>query len=123
MKQNGGLSHRELLKTDINTALAQSANFKVFEIRLKDMSYEIYRDNNFPHYSVKGTDRQRAVCLDRLGKEYTPEAIRAKLLNNQRHIGYIPFHKSKYTPLLTLEIEYRKNTAHGRHTDNFRLCN
>ena len=81
-KQNGGLSHRKILKADIDTA--------------------------FAHYSVKGTGWQRAVRLDRLGKEYTPEAIRARLLDNQRHVGYVPFHKPNYTPLLTLEIEYRK---------------
>ena len=81
-KQNGGLSHRKILKADIDTA--------------------------FAHYSVKGTGWQRAVRLDRLGKEYTPEAIRARLLDNQRHVGYVPFHKPNYTLLLTLEIEYRK---------------
>ena len=81
-KQNGGLSHRKILKADIDTA--------------------------FAHYSVKETGWQRAVRLDRLGKEYTPEAIRARLLDNQRHVGYVPFHKPNYTPLLTLEIEYRK---------------
>lgn len=96
------------MKADIDAALAQSANFKAFEIRLKDMGYEICRDENFAHYSVKGTGWQRAVRLDRLGKEYKTEAIRARLLDNQRHIGYVPFHKPKYTPLLTLEIEYRK---------------
>ena len=96
------------MKADIDTALAQSANFKAFETRLKDMGYEICRGENFAHYSVKGTGWQRAVRLDRLGKEYTPEAIRARLLDNQRHVGYVPFHKPNYTPLLTLEIEYRK---------------
>ena len=108
LKQKGNTTHRELLKADIDTALTQSTNFKAFEIRLKDMGYVIQRDENFAHYSVKAPSWQRAVRLDRLGKEYTPEAIRAKLINNQRHIGYIPFHKPKYTPLLTLEIEYRK---------------
>ncbi|MXP73938.1 hypothetical protein GN277_00300 [Lachnospiraceae bacterium WCA-9-b2] len=68
MKQNGGLSHRELLKTDINTALAQSANFKVFEIRLKDMSYEIYRDNNFPPLFRK-RDRPAEGSLLRQARE------------------------------------------------------
>ncbi len=102
-KQNSGLSHREILKADIDAALAQSANFKAFETRLKDMGYEICRDETFAHYSVKGTGWQRAVRLDRLGKEYTPESIRARLLDNQRHVGYVPFHKPKYTPLLTLE--------------------
>ena len=108
LKQGGGLSHREILKADIDTALAQSTNFKAFEIRLKDMGYEICRDENFAHYSVKAPSWQRAVRLDRLGKEYTPQAIRERLLDNQRYVGYVPFHKPKYTPLLLLEIEYRK---------------
>lgn len=108
LKQKGGMTHRELLKRDIDTALAQSTNFKAFEIRLKDMGYEIRRDERFAHYSVKSTGWQRAIRLDRLGKEYTPQAIRERLLDNQRYVGYIPFQKPKYTPLLTLEIEYRK---------------
>lgn len=108
LKQSGGMSHRELLKADIDAAIAQSTNFKAFEIRLKDMGYEIKRDENFAHYSVKAPDWQRAVRLDRLGKEYTPQAIRERLLDNQRYVGYVPFHKPKYTPLFLLEIEYRK---------------
>lgn len=54
---------------DIDTALAQSTNFKAFEIRLKDMEYVIQRDENFAHYSVKAPSWQRAVRLDRLGIE------------------------------------------------------
>ncbi len=108
LKKQGNLTHRDLLKRDIDTALAQSTNFKAFELRLKDMGYEIRRDERFAHYSVKAPDWQRAVRLDRLGKEYTPQAIRERLLDNQRYVGYVPFHKPKHTPLLTLEIEYRK---------------
>lgn len=108
LKQKGGMTHRELLKRDIDTALAQSTNFKAFEIRLKDMGYEIRRDERFAHYSVKAPDWQRAIRLDRLGKEYTPQAIRERLLDNQRYEGYVPFQKPKYVPLLTLEIEYRR---------------
>lgn len=108
LKQKGGMTHRELLKRDIDTALAQSTNFKAFELRLKDMGYEIRRDERFAHYSVKASDWQRAIRLDRLGKEYTPQAIRERLLDNQRYVGYVPFQKPKYAPLLTLEIEYRR---------------
>lgn len=68
----------------------------------------IQRDENFAHYAVKAPSWQRAIRLDRLGKEYTPAAIRERLLDNQRYVGYVPFHKPKYTPLLVLEIEYRK---------------
>lgn len=108
LKQKGSMTHRELLKRDIDTALAQSTNFKAFELRLKDMGYEIRRDERFAHYSVKAPDWQKAIRLDRLGKEYTPQAIRERLLDNQRYVGYVPFQKPKYAPLLTLEIEYRK---------------
>lgn len=108
LKQKGGMTHRELLKRDIDTALSQSTNFKAFELRLKDMGYEIRRDERFAHYSVKASDWQRAIRLDRLGKEYTPQAIRERLLDNQRYVGYVPFQKPKYAPLLTLEIEYRR---------------
>ncbi len=108
LKRSGGMSHRELLKADIDTALAQSTNFKAFEIRLKDMGYVIQRDESYAHYSIKAPSWQRAVRLDKLGKEYTPTAIRERLLDNQRYVGFVPFHKPKYTPLLVLEIEYRK---------------
>ncbi len=108
LKKQGNLTHREILRGDIDTALAQSTNFKAFELRLKDMGYEIRRDERFAHYSVKAPGWQRAIRLDRLGKEYTPQAIRERLLDNQKHVGYVPFQKPKYTPLLSFEIEYRK---------------
>lgn len=108
LKQKGGMTHRELLKRDIDTALSQSTNFKAFELRLKDIGYEIRRDERFAHYSVKASDWQRAIRLDRLGKEYTPQAIRERLLDNQRYVGYVSFQKPKCAPLLTLEIEYRR---------------
>lgn len=108
LKQKGNMTHRELLKADIDTAIAQSTNFKAFEVRLKDMGYEIRRDERFAHYSVKAPSWQRAIRLDRLGKEYTPAAIRERLLDNQRYVGYVPFHKPKYAPLIMLEIEFRK---------------
>ena len=52
------------MKADIDTALAQSINFKAFEIRLKDMGYEIRRDERFAHYSVK------APLWKRIGNRY-----------------------------------------------------
>ena len=96
------------MKSDIDTAISQSTNFKAFEIRLKDMGYIIQRGEEYAHYSIKAPSWQRAIRLDRLGKEYSPSAIRERLLDNQRHIGYVPFQKPKYAPLIMLEIEYRK---------------
>lgn len=108
LKKKGNMTHRELLKSDIDSAIAQSTNFQAFEYRLKDMGYTIQRDMNYAHYSVKAPSWQRAIRLDRLGKEYTPTAIRERLLDNRNHIGYLPFHKPKYAPLILFETEYRK---------------
>ena len=108
LKKKGNMTHRELLKSDIDTAISQSTNFKAFEIRLKDMGYIIQRGEEYAHYSVKAPSWQRAIRLDRLGKEYSPSAIRERLLDNQHYIGYVPFQKPKYAPLIMLEIEYRK---------------
>lgn len=108
LKKKGNMTHRELLKSDIDTAISQSTNFKAFEIRLKDIGYIIQRGEEYAHYSIKAPSWQRAIRLDRLGKEYSPAAIRERLLDNQRHIGYVPFQKPKYAPLIMLEIEYRK---------------
>lgn len=73
LKKNGNMTHRELLKSDIDSAVAQSTNFKAFEIRLKDMGYEIRRDENFAHYSVKAPSWQRAVRLEKLVKSTISE--------------------------------------------------
>ncbi len=108
IKKKGNMTHRELLKSDIDSAIAQSTNFQAFEYRLKDMGYAIQRDMNYAHYSVKAPSWKRAVRLDSLGKEYTPAAIRERLLDNRNLIGYLPFHKPKYAPLILFEIEYRK---------------
>ena len=101
-------THRELLKSDIDTAISQSTNFKAFEIRMKDMGYAIKRDMNYTHYSIKAPSWKRAVRLDSLGKDYTLQAIREQLLDNQNTIVFVPFQKPKYAPLIMLEIEYRK---------------
>ena len=108
LKKKGNMTHRELLKSDIDSAIAQSTNFQAFEYRLKDMGYTIQRDMNYTHYSIKAPTWQRAVRLESLGKEYTPTAIRERLLDNRNHIGYLPFHKPKYAPLILFETEYRK---------------
>ena len=41
-------------------------------------------------------------------KKHLTLPLGQRLYFNQIRISYIPFHKPKYTPLLTLEIEYRK---------------
>lgn len=61
LKKKGNMTHRELLKSDIDSAIAQSTNFQAFEYRLKDMGYTIQRDMNYAHYSVKAPSWQRAI--------------------------------------------------------------
>lgn len=107
LKKKGNMTHRDLLKSDIDFALSQSTNFKAFEIRMKDMGYVIKRDINYTHYSIKAPSWKRAVRLDSLGKDYTLQSIRERLFDNQNTIGFAPFHKPKYAPLIMLETKYK----------------
>lgn len=74
---------------------------------MKDMGYVIKRDINYTHYSIKAPSWKRAVRLDSLGKDYTLQSIRERLLDNQNTIGFAPFHKPKYASLIMLETKYK----------------
>ena len=111
LKQSGGMSHRELLKADIDAALTQSTNFKAFEIRLKDMGYEIRRDEHFAHYSVKAPSWQRAVRLDRLGKEYVPAAPRLLSPEMRREVAKLDKTLEEYRFLCEKQIDSPQELA------------
>lgn len=108
LKQKGKMTHRELLKADIDLAMAESTSFVDFETRLKDLEYEIRRGQYFAHYSIKAPSWKRAIRMDSLGEDYKIEIIKQRLISNQQTVGFRPFYKPRYTPLLLLEVEFRK---------------
>ncbi|MDD2361683.1 MAG: relaxase/mobilization nuclease domain-containing protein [Oscillospiraceae bacterium] len=80
--KNGGspsqglLTHRDILKRDIESVLQYSRNPEDFQRRLKALGYEFIRgDDKYQHLSVKAPDWKRPIRLSGLG--YTKEVINA----------------------------------------------
>lgn len=113
MHKDGKLTHRDILKRDIESVLELSGNPQEFESRLKVLGYHFMRTGDkYQHLSVMAPNWKRPVRLDGLG--YTKEIINARMQNNRedndsyyRRNSNSP-RKSKQTPLLLLEIRFCK---------------
>lgn len=84
INKSGKLTHRDMLRRDVDEALSRCCSFKEFEYYLKTLGYRFERDFRYEHPSVIADGWQRAVRVSSLGKLYTREAMRKKLIDNQR---------------------------------------
>ena len=110
VRKNGGQTHRDMLRRDINEALSMTASYAAFCRYLEGLGYQFTRDRNGNHPALIAPGWQRAVRLDRLGDKYTPDAIRDRLIANQRLPElYVTHYPTKHrTPLTELEREMKR---------------
>jgi len=110
VRKNGGMTHRDMLRRDINEALSMTASYAAFCRYLEGLGYHFTRDRNGNHPALIAPGWQRAVRLDRLGDKYTPDAIRDRLIANQRlpelYVTHYP--AKRRTPLMDLEWEMKR---------------
>ncbi len=110
VRRNGGQTHRDMLRRDINEAISMTASYAAFCRYLEGLGYHFTRDRNGNHPALIAPGWQRAVRLDRLGEKYTPDAIRDRLIANQRlpelYVTYYP--AKRRTPLMELEREMKR---------------
>ena len=110
VRKNGGMTHRDMLRRDINEALSMTASYAAFCRYLEGLGYHFTRDCNGNHPALIAPGWQRAVRLDRLGDKYTPDAIRDRLIANQRlpelYVTHYP--AKRRTPLMELEWEMKR---------------
>ena len=110
VRKNGGQTHRDMLRRDINEALSMTASYAAFCRYLEGLGYQFTRDRNGNHPALIAPGWQRAVRLDRLGEKYTPDAIRDRLIDNQRlpelYVTHYP--AKRRTPLMELEWEMKR---------------
>ena len=110
VRKNGGQTHRDMLRRDINEALSMTASYAAFGRYLEGLGYHFTRDRNGNHPALIAPGWQRAVRLDRLGEKYTPDAIRDRLIANQRlpelYVTHYP--AKRRTPLMELEWEMKR---------------
>ncbi len=110
IRKSGQLSHRDMLRRDIDEALAVSTNTKDFEYYLKTLGYRFQRDFYFDHPSIIADGWQRAVRIDKLGERFTKEKIRDRLIKNQSNPERyaVDYPKWKRKPLLLIEFQMRQ---------------
>lgn len=110
VRKNGGMTHRDMLRRDINEALSMTASYAAFCRYLEGLGYQFTRDRNGNHPALIAPGWQRAVRLDRLGEKYTPDAIRDRLIDNQRlpELYVTRYPAKRRTPLMELECELKR---------------
>ena len=117
--KNGGLTHRDVLKRDIESVLQYSRNPEDFQRRLKALGYQFSRgDDKYQHLSVKAPDWKKPIRLDSIG--YTKEVINARFETHRQDSYFImvqnshPAYKPKRYPLLELERKLSWEIDHSK---------
>ena len=82
IEKSGQLTHRDMLRRDIDEAVAYSYKESGFIGCLESLGYEFIRGIDYQHPSVKAPAWQRPIRIDSLGKQYTRDAINERLYAN-----------------------------------------
>lgn len=107
IRNSGKVTHRDMLRRDVDEALSKCCAFKEIEYYLKTLGYRFERDFYYDHPSVYAEGWKRAVRISSLGERYSKERIREQCRENQRKPELYAFVTPawKRRPLLVLERE------------------
>ena len=107
IRNSGKVTHRDMLRRDVDEALSKCCSFKEIEYYLKTLGYRFERDLYYDHPSVYAEGWKRAVRISSLGERYSKERIREQCRENQRKPELYAFVTPawKRRPLLVLERE------------------
>ena len=89
VKKNGGMTHRDMLRKDIDSIIKNSTTWNTFSANLKGLGYKIVKDDNYEHITIITDGWKRPVRLDSLGANYTIEAIERRLAYEDNVLGKI----------------------------------
>lgn len=108
LHQSGKMTHRDMLKQDIEEVLQVATDRHSFEHHLKTMGYKLERDNDC-NLVVIAPGWQRPIRLKSIG--YPADEIKRRLEENYYKNGFdsgYAFYKPKEKPLKLLLIEYNQ---------------
>ena len=94
LKQSGQLSHREMLRKDIEDALKYVTDFRDFQRYMYTLGYRAPHGYKGAHISLIGPGWQRPIRIDRLNKNYTLEGITKRVNQNRENENIIVFYNS-----------------------------
>jgi hypothetical protein len=108
--KNGGLTHRDILRKDIDEAVSKTTNWRAFDAYLSGLGYRYARSSDYAHPALIAPGWKRPVRIDSLGSEYTQERIRTRLIANQQDVSLyrVVIYRPKRRPLLEIEEEHRR---------------
>lgn len=116
--KNGGMTHRDILKRDIESVLQYSRKPEDVERRLKALGYQFIRSGDkYQHLSVKAPDWKKPIRLSSLG--YTKEVINARFEQHWKDDYFFlvqnnhPAYRPKRYPLLELEKQLSWEIDHS----------
>ena len=89
-EKRGGNTLRDLIRRDIDAALAGSLTYDTFLETLRRHGYSVKRGPNVKHTAVKPPGGARFLRLDSLGEDYTEEAILQRLRRQRSGTSAMP---------------------------------
>lgn len=110
MHKNGGMTHRDILRRDLDEALSKVSTYRALVRYMNDLGYEFCRDANGNNPSIIAKGWKRPVRLKSLGEKYTPDAIEDKIISNQykKELYWIEMPERVRMPLLIIERSLRQ---------------
>ena len=115
-----GLTHRDILKRDIESILPYCGNMDDIERRLLSLGYQFPRSRDYKHISIIAPGWKRAIRLDSLG--YTNEVLHKRIYENRSDQRFYvlrnnnPPFRPKIYPLLILEKKLDYEITHSKDT-------
>ena len=121
--KNGGKTHRDILKEDLEHCLREAYSVKDLIRRLNAIGYECDFNPKHEHWTVRAADWDRAVRIDKLG--FTKERLRNEFDGHKLRvysfnaIGFYLFDHPVYKPniypvnKLLKDMEYELDHANG----------
>lgn len=116
MEKNGKVTHRSILKQDVDDAIKESGNLMEFDRIMHIKGYTFNRKIGTAHPSVIAEGWERAIRIDSLGENYTTDRIIERISQNGVRVpirsvsdGVIRTRqKYKQTPLDKIERQLNK---------------
>ncbi len=113
VRKQGGMTHRDMLKRDIEKVLPTCKDMYDFEAQMRALGYSFPRDGDYAHRTILAPGWKRPIRLDSIG--YSKDAMWDRFDKNYedpnfyRVRNYNPPYKPKLYPLLELEkqLEWR----------------
>ncbi len=81
-----------MVREAIDEAIAHSTNIRSLDYTLTQMGYEHCLSESRKYWTIVPKGYTKPIRLKNLGKDYTEEAIRRRLMENQR-VRIVPFAK------------------------------